>query len=138
MTKDIYKKELKAVYKNDNLVIYEPDQNGIMLSQWSGFLTASIARTGCLALLDALDLHPCTKVLNCNQKVTGHHAGAIEWVGKVWFPGMYSRGVRYFAWVYSPEFYAQIGTDEVISFNTDVIVDTFYSMDSAYQWLAEK
>jgi len=109
-----------------------------MIAEWSGFLSAAVAKIECIRMLECLQEHPVTKVLNCNKKVTGHYAGAIDWVGKVWFSELQKAGLKYFAWVYSPEFYTQVGTDEVISFNDSVSVETFYSFENAYQWLLTK
>ncbi|WP_354353863.1 hypothetical protein [Pontibacter aydingkolensis] len=107
-----------------------------LLADWSGVLDATSARTGCTAVLDSLKKYPNSKVLNNNSKVTGHYPGAIDWVGNVWFPSMYTLGVRWFAWVYSPEFYTQLGTDQIIRLSSKVTIETFYDMASAQQWLS--
>lgn len=122
----------------DFLKIYRCKHSEIMHADWSGVLDASKARTGCTTILDVLKENSFSKILNNNSKVTGHYPGAIDWVGKVWFPEMFKLGIRYFGWVYSPAFYTQIGTDEVISLSSKVEIQTFYDVVQAWEWLLEK
>ena len=135
MNQELYIKTLQPIFTSSNLVIYKPDENGIMLADWSGFLKAARIKEDCLAILDSLEHYPSVKILNSNQKVPGHYAGAVDWLGKVWFPQIYERGTRFFAWVYSSEFYSQMATDQVINDISDVKVRTFYRLDDAYLWL---
>lgn len=120
---------------DDFLKLYPCEGGKILVADWSGILYADIARKGCTAILDVLEETPFKKILNNNTKVTGHYPGAIEWVGKVWFPSMYDLGVRYFAWVYSRSFYTEISTDEVIRLSSKVEIQTFYEVGQAWQWL---
>lgn len=126
----------EVLYTNEFLKVSVGEDNAYLFADWSGILDATKARTGCLAVLNCLKVHPTTKILNNNSKVTGHYPGAIEWVGSVWFPSMYKLGVRWFAWVYSPEFYTQLGTDQIISLSSLVTIETFYDLDSARHWLS--
>ncbi|MDX5420700.1 MAG: hypothetical protein LPK07_09955 [Hymenobacteraceae bacterium] len=112
-------------------------QDKYLFNEWSGVLDAKRARQGCLAVLDQLQEHPHAKVLNNNIKVTGHYPGAIDWVGTVWFPTMYALGVQWFAWVYSPAFYTQISTDEIIGLSSKVTIQTFYEVQAAHDWLVQ-
>lgn len=135
MNRKIYIKNTAPIFQSPNLVIYKPDENGIMVSEWSGFLTAAFAKEGCTAILRCLQEFPAAKLLNCNLNVTGHYAGAIDWLGKVWFSELNNIGLKYCAWVYSPEFYTQIGTDEAISYTEKIAIKTFISFEDAYLWL---
>ena len=130
--------QLDAPQVSDFLKLYSCDNQSILYADWSGVLDAGRARLGCTTILDVLKPHSFTKVLNNNSKVTGHYPGAIEWVGKVWFPEMYDLGIRHFAWVYSPAFYTQIGTDEVVRLSSKVEIQTFYELSQACQWLLSK
>ncbi|NDK54402.1 hypothetical protein [Pontibacter fetidus] len=127
--------QLPAPEVEDFLKLYRCKSNDVLLADWSGILYADRARAGCTAILDTLRAHPFPKILNNNIKVTGHYPGAIEWVGKVWFPGMYALGTRHFAWVYSPAFYTQISTDEIVKLSSKVEIQTFYDIEDACQWL---
>ncbi|MFD2515708.1 hypothetical protein ACFSRY_17680 [Pontibacter locisalis] len=108
----------ECIYRSEFLNIFTNSRDNLILTDWSGVIDASKARSGCMALLESLKKHPYQKVLNNNSKVTGHYPGAIDWVGKVWFPSMYELSVRWFAWVYSPEFYTQISTDVIINLSS--------------------
>ena len=125
----------KIVFESDFLVTYANIADNYLLADWSGVLNASLARKGCLAVLDSLEKYPFSKVLNNNSKVTGHYPGAIDWVGKVWFPSMHDLGVKWFAWIYSPEFYTQVSTDVIINLSSRVTIQTFYHMTDALIWL---
>ncbi|NEM98770.1 hypothetical protein [Pontibacter burrus] len=122
----------------DFLKLYRCSNEQILFADWSGVLDAGRARLGCTTILDTLKEHKFSKILNNNTRVTGHYPGAIEWVGKVWFPEMNALGIRYFAWVYSPAFYTQIGIDEIISLSSKVEIQTFYDVLEAWQWLMDK
>ena len=123
---------------NDFLKLYSCENKSILFADWSGVLDAGRARLGCTTILDTLKGSSFAKILNNNSKVTGHYPGAIEWVGKVWFPEMYALGIRHFAWVYSPAFYTQIGTDEIIKLSSKVEIQTFYELGNGCQWLLSK
>lgn len=122
----------------DFLNIYRCKYDKVLHADWFGILDATRARLGCTAILKVLQDRPYAKILNNNSRVTGHYPGAIEWVGKVWFPEMYALGVRYFGWIYSPAFYTQLGTDEVISLSSKVEIQTFYDIIQAWQWISDK
>ena len=130
--------QLEASQVSDFLELYLCEGKTILYADWSGVLDARRARLGCTTILEALHGNPISKILNNNSKVTGHYPGAIDWVGKVWFPEMHALGVRYFAWVYSPAFYTQIGTDEIVRLSSKVEIETFYELGHACQWLLSK
>ncbi|WP_242928148.1 hypothetical protein [Pontibacter vulgaris] len=88
-----------------------------------------------MQILEHVKKYPVTKILNNNQHVTGHYPGAIDWVGKIWFPSLFDEGVLYFAWVYSPEFYTQVGTDSIIELSSKVTIKTFFDLVTAMDWL---
>jgi hypothetical protein len=138
MNQELYKKALIPVYSNNNLVIYPPDENGIMFADWLGFLTVNSIKENCLAFLDCVENYPSSKILNNNLKLTGHHVGAFDWVGKEWLFNLYNKGTFAFAWVYSLEIFSQITTDQIINLNSHVKIQTFYSVENAYQWLQDQ
>ncbi|MEJ8802298.1 hypothetical protein [Pontibacter sp. H249] len=130
------KSSAKELFRSDFLTITAQPDGDYLLADWSGVLDATKARMGCTTVLEILKTNPHSKILNNNTRVTGHYPGAIDWVGTVWFPMMSSLGVKWFAWVYSPEFYTQLGTDEVIRLSSQVKICTFYDIEDAKQWLA--
>ncbi|WP_299821962.1 hypothetical protein [uncultured Pontibacter sp.] len=127
---------VKAVFTSEYLSVYVIPEEKQLYADWSGVLDAAKARAGCTAVLKCLQEYPCSKVLNNNSKVTGHYPGALDWVGTVWFPSMFALGVKWFAWVYSSDFYTQINTDHVIRLSSQVQIETFYDLDAAQQWIA--
>ncbi len=130
--------QLEAPDVADYLKLYSCENSTILLADWSGVLYPDRARSGCTTILDILSKQPFSRILNNNTKVTGHYPGALDWTGRVWFPEMFRLGVRYFAWVYSPAFYTQISTDEVIKMSSKVTIETFYEIADAREWLLSK
>ncbi|MFD2244855.1 hypothetical protein [Pontibacter ruber] len=128
-------KRTDTLYTSEYLTIKWHEEKGYLLADWSGILDANRARAGCTQVLQCLNQQPASKILNNNTKVTGHYPGAIDWVGRVWFPSMHSLGVKYFAWVYSPDFYTQLNIDEIVRLSSKVKIQTFYDLESAELWL---
>ncbi len=126
---------IELVFKNDYLNIRYCKEPSFLISEWSGVLDAARAKEGCMLVLEHVKKHPTARLLNNNQQVTGHYPGAIDWAGKIWISSLYDAGLRYFAWVYSPEFYTQVGTDEIISMSSKVTINTFFDIVTAMDWL---
>lgn len=122
----------------DFLEVFYSYRHQWLETHWHGILDAGKARTGCLTILECLAQQPASKILNYNNMVTGHYPGAIEWVADVWFPRLYEEGVRRFAWIYSSEFYTQVGTDGIIGLQKEIEVEAFYDALEAQEWLLAK
>lgn len=118
-------------------VVYCP-RNLWLEAHWSKLLDAGRAKKGCLGILECLKERPTDKLLNYNNRVTGHYPGAIDWITKEWFPQLFHLGIRHFAWVYSPEFYTQVCTDAIIMPQKQIEVQGFYDEEDAQEWLSSR
>ncbi|WP_181306848.1 hypothetical protein [Rufibacter sp. XAAS-G3-1] len=108
----------------------------ILYVEWAGPQTEETAKDGCGKLLKHVVSTRAAKVFNDNTLATGIWSGAAEWEAKVWFPALYKAGVKYFAWVLSPELYSQLSTKETLKHTiNDIIVLSFEEKVSAENWL---
>lgn len=108
----------------------------ILYADWTGDQNKESVQDGCEKMLQYLSMYKCSKVLNDNTNVTSIWSDASAWVATDWFPRMAAAGCKFFAWVYSPNIYSKLSTDEVLKFGTrNVITITFQSKDTAAAWL---
>jgi hypothetical protein len=90
-----------------------------------------------MVMLDLLEEHRCTKVLNDNTHVVGSWSEAAEWGAEFWFPAMMKAGLKHFAWIYSPEVFSKLSTDKTIDLSGQNIFGTFNDKEEASQWLKQ-
>lgn len=127
----------------DRILVLEPHitihynaLDEILLADWTGEQNKETVMDGCEKMLFYLDYYKCNKVLNDNTNVTSIWSEASEWVATDWFPRMSKAGCKYFAWVYSPNIYSKLSTDETLRYGTrNIITLTFNSTDTANSWL---
>lgn len=109
-----------------------------LYADWQGEQTMSSVQQGGQHLLGFLTQQRCHKVLNDNRHVTGMWSAAAEWAGKDWFPTMEAAGLRYFAWVYSPNVYSRLSVDLTLQFaQGNAVIATFDDLETARAWLAQ-
>lgn len=108
-----------------------------LYADWKGPQDLHSVQWGALEMLRLLKQEHCNKVLNDNRLVTSIWADAAEWGGRIWFPQMSAAGLKYFAWVYSPNVYSRLSTDLTLEQTVAAgpIVATFESIETARNWL---
>ena len=104
-------------------------------AEWIGKQNFNTVTSGCEIMLEALKEFKCVKVFNDNTLVTGTWSEASEWGAADWFPRMEQAGLRYFAWVYSKDYYSQMSTDKTLVLFKNTIIYTFSEKESAFSWL---
>ncbi|WP_461489661.1 hypothetical protein [Pontibacter sp. HJ8] len=124
----------KILFKNDFLEVKLVADNQLLTAEWTGVLDSNRGHKGCEQMLKCVKENPVRKILNNNSKVPGH-SGASEWLGRVWLPALSEAGVEYFAWVYSPDFFTQLGIDNAIALYKEMEIKTFFSVQEALDWL---
>ncbi|MFB9862294.1 hypothetical protein EFA69_13290 [Rufibacter immobilis] len=108
----------------------------ILHVEWTGEQTEATVRDGCDKILKHVVSTRASKVFNDNSLVTGNWSDAAQWGAKVWFPAMYKAGVKYFAWLLSPEIYSQLSTKETLKHDINgIIILSFEERASAENWL---
>ena len=128
---------LQLLLDEPHIAISYDHLNEWLYADWRGNQTLSTVQQGGGDLLRLLGQQHCSKVLNDNRHVTGMWSEAAEWAGKDWFPTMLAAGLRYFAWVYSPDVYSRLSTDLTLQFTPgNAVVATFNDVELAGAWLA--
>lgn len=127
----------------DRILILEPHitihynaVDDILYADWTGEQTNETVRDGCEKVLHYMKQFRCQKILNDNTNVTSIWSEAADWVATDWFPRMGAAGCKFFAWIYSPNIYSKLSTDEALKYGTgSVITITFKNKETAQAWL---
>ena len=64
---------------------------------WKGFQNLETVQAGCIRMLEMLQQHKVTRIVNDNTHVQGSWSEAVDWTGNTWFPMMEKAGLKYFA-----------------------------------------
>ncbi|MFN7140136.1 MAG: hypothetical protein ACK4UN_12445 [Limisphaerales bacterium] len=123
------------LYQQSNIEIFHDQQNRWLYVDWKGYQTVGFVQGGCEQMLNFLVATGVNKVLNDNTNVTGIWIGASDWVGKDWMPRMCAKGLRHFAWVYSPSRLSQVSTDAALEAAKTPVIQMFYSVAEAEEYL---
>jgi len=127
---------LHTLYDTPSLTISYDHGNDWLYLDWHGNLNDELVMAGALKLLELLELHKCSKVLNDNTRITGLWADAAKWGSEVFFPQLHEAGCRYFSWVYSPERFSQLSAQLAAEHTTaGITIMTFQNLDTAAEWL---
>ena len=124
---------MESLFKAKNIEISYDPANSYIYCNWIGYQNKqSIINTGGI-ILDLLKQKGVSKVLNDNTLVTGPWHEAAEWTATVWFPDMIKAGLKYFAWIFSPNIFAELSAKMAMPGND--IVKSFNGLEEARQWL---
>jgi hypothetical protein len=89
-------------------------------------------------VLDFLHETRCKKILNNNTQVRGPWLDACPYLAEDLLPRLKEAGLKYLAWVYSPNMYSQHSTDQTLEAANRSIkkrINIFYSVEMAQEWL---
>jgi len=110
--------------------------NHILYCNWVGPQTPeSITKAGA-TIIQIVREGNFKKVLNDNARVTGPWNTAVPYTLNHWFPIMIDSGLKHFAWVYSPNIFADLSARRATP--TGNIVKSFYNYQEALSWLIAK
>ncbi|MES2733188.1 MAG: hypothetical protein V4714_15685 [Bacteroidota bacterium] len=124
---------IEIILTEKNIQIAFNKEHGYLHCHWIGFQNKdSIMKSG-EKILEILQKKGCSKVLNDNTLVTGPWHEAAEWTVTNWFPRMESAGLQHFAWIFSPNIFAELSAKKAMP-NTGV-VKSFYDIEAAKSWL---
>jgi hypothetical protein len=129
---------LQTLLEEPHITIAYDHLNEWIFADWHGDQDLASVQHGALEMLRLLGQQRCHKVLNDNTHVTSMWSEAAEWGGKEWFPAMTEAGLRYFAWVYSPNVYSRLSTDLTLQYTEgNPVVSTFDDLETAKAWLRQ-
>ncbi|MDJ1472284.1 hypothetical protein QNI19_05085 [Cytophagaceae bacterium DM2B3-1] len=84
-------------------------------------------------ILDLTKEYKISKILNDNTEVKGPWNESAEWTATVWFPAMISAGLKHFAWIFSPNIFAELSAKKAIP--SSDIIRSFGAYEDAKIWL---
>jgi hypothetical protein len=127
---------MESLYVEKNLEIsYDPVYK-FLYCNWIGFQNKELIIECGGVMLKLLKEKKCSKVLNDNRFVTGPWQEAAEWTSTVWFPTMIEAGLKYFAWIFSPNIFAELSAIKAMP--ASHVVKSFNDYDEAREWLIEQ
>jgi hypothetical protein len=127
---------MENLHKAKNLeVSFEPTHK-YLYCNWLGFQNKESIMSSGKIILDLLKEKNCSKVLNDNTQVTGPWQEAAEWTATQWFPAMEKAGLKYFAWIFSSNIFAELSAKKAMP--SSQIVKSFNSLNEARAWLMER
>jgi hypothetical protein len=127
---------MESLYVEKNLEISYDPVHKFLYCNWIGFQNKELIVECGAVILRLLKEKKCSKVLNDNRHVTGPWQEAAEWTSKVWFPSMIEGGLKYFAWIFSPNIFAELSAIKAMP--ASHVVTSFNNYDEAYAWLIKQ
>lgn len=124
---------MELLFIAKNIEISYDERHQFMYCNWIGFQNKeSIMNSGAI-ILDLFRQKGISKVLNDNTLVTGPWQESSEWTASVWFPDMIQAGLRHFAWIFSPNIFAELSAK--MAMPASDVVKSFESYQEAHDWL---
>lgn len=127
-----------ATYYADNniKIMYNKEKNQLE-ADWTGFQNFKSVQNGCMLVLEMFKKNQCTKLLNDHTNVLGNWSEASDWVRLKWLPLMEEAGLKYFAWILSPDIFSSLaGIKSVDESYKGVIKSKFFkNINEAHQWI---
>jgi hypothetical protein len=127
---------MKTLHASKHLQITQLINTHIMYCNWIGPQSHQSVVQGEAAMLELLVQNQFTKVLNDNTQVTGPWNNAVTYTVETWFPAMITSGLQHFAWVFSPDIFAQLSARRAA--NVQNVVATFNEYHDAFNWLVKR
>jgi hypothetical protein len=87
-------------------------------------------------ILDLLKKKSASKVINDNTNVTGTWQDASDWTAKEWFPSMMKAGLKHFAWIFSPNIFAELSAKKAMPASD--VVKSFGTFKEANEWIKQQ
>ena len=132
MSETIIKGE--SLLKDKNLEVTYDAENHILFCRWIGFQNKEKIMAGGNKILDLFKKKAnCSKIFNDNREVTGPWQDAAEWTAKQWFPDMEKAGLKYFAWIFSENIFAQLSAKNAQPASD--VGKVFNSANEGVEWL---
>ena len=133
----------EVMYDQPHITIAYDKHKKVMITDWKGVLTLEQIKDGGLKMIDIFQKTQGDKVLNSNLNLKGGWPTGVEWAAKVWAPAILEAGVKYFAWIQSPDNYAGGSSakrmkGKIASEEKDEIFVKFYDVESGWEWLLKQ
>jgi hypothetical protein len=127
---------MKSLHHESNLQIVHLLNPNILYCNWTGPQTLEGIKQSGAIILDLQAQYDFRKILHDNTQVVGAWHLAARWTAEEWFPAMVNAGMQHFAWVLSPNVFAETSAKRALPAGD--FVTTFKSYDEAFAWLTDK
>jgi hypothetical protein len=132
------RRELTNSFDKVYLTIEFDEANQWIYSNWIGILPTNDVVRGCEGIIELLQAHPCSRILNDNRAVVGSWSLANEWIAQQWAPQAIKLGLKRFAHVVSPGIFGQASAAEMaMRVGPRLEMRLFQDVQAAQSWLRE-
>lgn len=126
-------------YQDEHITISYNAELNMIQAFWKGFQNFSTIQNAGLITLEMVKQYQVKKILNDNTQVMGTWSEASDWIGTELLPMMHGIGLKYVAWIYSPNSFSQLSAQKSIDVMTGgLIVNFFTDVKEAEIWLKSK
>ncbi len=128
----------EILYRADCIEVSYHTEHQYLYIEWIGSLNLHLVRQHGEKVLSLLSKKGCTKILNNNTLVRGPWLDACPYLAEDLLPRLKEAGLKYLAWVYSPNMYSQHSTDQTLDAANRSIkkrINIFYTVEMAQEWL---
>lgn len=111
-----------------------------LYNKWQGFLNPADIIFSAKVMLIAMEEASIVSVINDNRPVEGPWYDANDYLANEWLPAASALGIKAIAQVLSPDVYAALSAEEMLSRLGDggLVVGQFISIQEAERWLASQ
>jgi len=127
--------ENEKLYGDDFIEIEYDSVSNWLYVNWQNKQNYDSIVNGGEKMLQFLKEKQCSKVLNDNRLVVDEWGDATEYTEKDWFPRMVGAGLKYFAWIYSPDIFSQFTANNIAAMQESNIVRVFKNINDGKNWL---
>lgn len=111
--------------------------NSWLYADWRGPQTVASVLEGAELIVKAIAAGKHTKLLNDNTRLVGMNVTSKEWAGLHLLSRLFSAGLQYLAWVYSPDPLGRLHADYSTNESPYPFVLTFEEYNMAAEWLLQ-
>lgn len=123
---------MELLYKANNIEIYYDSMNRYFHCNWIGYQNKVVLLHSGAVILDLLKQKSVVKILNNNTKVEGPWTDSSEWTATQWFPDMAQAGLHHFAWVLSPDAFAELSARRAMPTAGRINIQLFDSSNDSF------
>jgi hypothetical protein len=127
---------MEILHKAKNLEISFDPSSKVIICNWIGFQNKENIMNSGAVILDLLKKKSASKVINDNTNVTGTWQDASDWTAKEWFPSMMKAGLKHFAWIFSPNIFAELSAKKAMPASD--VVKSFGTFKEANEWIKQQ
>ncbi|MDQ4139945.1 MAG: hypothetical protein M3142_05420 [Bacteroidota bacterium] len=128
----------ELLYSSNSIKIWYEAEYQWLYAEWIGSQNLHTVQREGQKILQFLKEKQCTKILNNNQQVNGPWLDACAYGAEELLPQMIEAGMRYLAWVQSPNPYSQYSMEQTLEATSLPIrnrINIFHSLPVAREWL---